>query len=266
MQQRANAPKAPRGSLVPNRISRTFHAPASRRASAKRVVICDQNLRDAPRASITTHHEHRECRHLRPEFRVHSTRQLPDTPDPLELALELTPRISCPHLTPLRTRSSSNSNSTLPSDLSPNSNSIPPIPHLMSGCSPTRTELQPPLRPLCPLELERELASELEFELEQFTVWYIDLKEKFIVGGKGISSRMLERSLRHTLQRTILRMPVLESHLRALCVIHKCVHKRTRATNVAYAQNAAYGHNIARKTNAELRQTRATICKRAQTE
>ena len=72
-------PATARRSPLTPRISRTVHAPASRRASNnERVATYAQNFEDAPRASVTTCGKQREGRHLRPEFRGRSTRQRHD--------------------------------------------------------------------------------------------------------------------------------------------------------------------------------------------
>ena len=96
--QRSNAPKTTRRSPLTARISRTLHAPASRRAGrSERVATCVQNFEDAPRTSVTTHGKQREGRHLRPEFRGRSTRHRHDAPE-TERGSPLTPRISrTPH-------------------------------------------------------------------------------------------------------------------------------------------------------------------------
>ena len=74
-----DAPATARRSPLTPRISRTVHAPASRRASNnERVATYDQDFEDAPRASVTTCGKQREGRHLRPEFRGRSTRQRHD--------------------------------------------------------------------------------------------------------------------------------------------------------------------------------------------
>ena len=62
-QWRHDAPEAARGSPLASRISRTLHAPASRRAeNNERVATYAQNLEDAPRASVTTRRKLREGR------------------------------------------------------------------------------------------------------------------------------------------------------------------------------------------------------------
>ena len=98
--QRHDARKTPRGSPLAPRISRTLHAPASRRAeNNERVAIYAQNFEDAPPAGVTTRRKLREGRHLRPEFRGRSTRQRHDTPETARGA-PLTPRISRTLCTP----------------------------------------------------------------------------------------------------------------------------------------------------------------------
>ena len=78
---RHDAPEAARGSPLTPRISRTLHAPASRRAeNNERVATCAQNFEDAPRASVTTRRNQREGCHLCPEYRGHSTRQRSNAP------------------------------------------------------------------------------------------------------------------------------------------------------------------------------------------
>ena len=79
--QRHDAPESARGSPFTPRISRTLHAPASRRAENNEMVATyAQNFEDAPRTSVTTRGKQREDRHLRPEFRGRSTCQRHDAP------------------------------------------------------------------------------------------------------------------------------------------------------------------------------------------
>ena len=53
--RRHDAPETARGSPLTSRISRTLHAPSSRRAeNSERVATYVQNFEDAPRASVTT--------------------------------------------------------------------------------------------------------------------------------------------------------------------------------------------------------------------
>ena len=76
---RHDAPETARGSPLTPRISRTLHAPASRRAENNdRVTTYAQNFEDAPRASVTTRRKQRDGRHLQPESRGRSTRQRHD--------------------------------------------------------------------------------------------------------------------------------------------------------------------------------------------
>ena len=92
--QRHDTRKTTRRSTLTPRISRTLHAPASRRASDnERVATYAQNFEDAPRASVTTRRKQREGRHLRPEFRGRSTRQRHDARK-TTIGSPLTPRIS----------------------------------------------------------------------------------------------------------------------------------------------------------------------------
>ena len=79
--QRHDARKTTRGSPLTPRISKTLHAPASRRAeNNERIATYAQNFEDAPRASVMTRRNQREGRHLRPEFRGRSTRQRSNAP------------------------------------------------------------------------------------------------------------------------------------------------------------------------------------------
>ena len=72
-----NKPRKSRGSSYAPRISKTprmsrmLHAPASRQAgTTERVVICAENLENAPRGSVTTNPENQEGRHVRREWRT----------------------------------------------------------------------------------------------------------------------------------------------------------------------------------------------------
>ena len=119
--QRHGAPERARRSPLTSRISRTLHAPASRRTgNSEKVATCrhlrpkfrecstrqrhdapkttrgwpltPENFEDAPFASVTTRGRQREGRHLRSEFRGRSTLQRHDAPkttrgSPLESSL-----------------------------------------------------------------------------------------------------------------------------------------------------------------------------------
>ena len=94
MRQRSNAPKTTRRSPLTARLSRTLHAPASRRAeNSETVATYAQNFDDAPRASVTMRQKQRDGRHLRPEFRGRSTRQRHDAQKTTR-GLPLAPRLS----------------------------------------------------------------------------------------------------------------------------------------------------------------------------
>ena len=74
--QRHHAPETTRGSPLTSRISRTLHAPASRRAgNSERVATYAQNFEDAPHFSVTMRRKQREGHHLHVEFRGRFTRQ-----------------------------------------------------------------------------------------------------------------------------------------------------------------------------------------------
>ena len=92
--QRHDTRKTTIGSPLTPRISRTLHAPASRRTgNCEKVDTYAQNFEDAPRASVTTRRKHREGRHKRPESRGRSTRQRHDARKTTK-GPPLTPRIS----------------------------------------------------------------------------------------------------------------------------------------------------------------------------
>ena len=64
------------GAVVPNRITRTLHAPALPPSpNSKRVVDSEQNSQDAPRASAAACPKQREGRRFSTEFSGLSTRQ-----------------------------------------------------------------------------------------------------------------------------------------------------------------------------------------------
>ena len=74
--QRHDARNKTRGSPLTPRISRTLHAPASRRAgNSEKVASYGWNLEDAPHSSVTMRRTQREGRHLRTEFQGRFNRQ-----------------------------------------------------------------------------------------------------------------------------------------------------------------------------------------------
>ena len=74
--QRRDVRKTTGGSPLTPGISRTLHAPASRRAgNSEKVATYAQNFEDAPHSSVTMRRKPREGHHLRAEFRGRFTRQ-----------------------------------------------------------------------------------------------------------------------------------------------------------------------------------------------
>ena len=94
MRQRHDARKTTRRLPLTPRISRTLHAPASRRAgNNERVDTYAQNFEDAPRASVTTRGKQREGRHF---HQRHDTRK---TTRGLPLTLRISRTLHAPETT-----------------------------------------------------------------------------------------------------------------------------------------------------------------------